>query len=34
VEIDRAKRQAVYSVNAPTQAQPADIAGIEAGGVN
>jgi len=34
VEIDRAKRQAVFIVKAPTQAQPADITGIEAAGVN
>jgi len=34
VAIDRAKRQAVFTVKAPTEAQPADIAGIEAAGVN
>ncbi len=34
VEIDRAKRQAVFTVKAPATAQPADIAGIEAAGVN
>ena len=30
VEIDRAKRTAVFTVKAPTGAQPSDIAGIEA----
>ena len=34
VEIDRSKRQAVFTVKAPATAQPADIAGIEAAGVN
>lgn len=34
VEIDRAKRQAVFTVKAPATAQPTDIAGIEAAGVN
>ncbi len=34
VEIDRTKRQAVFTVKAPATAQPADIAGIEAVGVN
>ena len=34
VEIDRAKRQAVFTVKAPATAQPAGIAGIEAAGVN
>ena len=32
VEIDRAKRIATFTVKAPTSAQPADIAGIEAAG--
>ena len=32
VEIDRAKRTATYTVQAPQGAQPADIAGIEAAG--
>ena len=32
VEIDRAKRTAVFTVKAPTGAQPSDIAGIEAAG--
>ena len=32
VEIDRAKRVATFTVNAPTGAQPSDIAGIEAAG--
>jgi benzoyl-CoA-dihydrodiol lyase len=32
VEIDRAKRTAVFTVKAPTGAQPADIAAIEAAG--
>ncbi len=34
VEIDRAKRTATFTVKAPTGAQPADIAGIEAAGNN
>jgi len=34
VEIDRAKRLATFTVQAPTGAQPTDIAGIEAAGVN
>ena len=34
VAIDRAKRQAVFTVKAPATAQPTDIAGIEAAGVN
>jgi benzoyl-CoA-dihydrodiol lyase len=34
VEIDRAKRQAVFTVKAPATAQPTDIAGIQAAGVN
>jgi benzoyl-CoA-dihydrodiol lyase len=34
VEIDRAKRTATWTVNAPTGAQPTDIAGIEALGAN
>ena len=34
VEIDRAKRQAVFTVKAPATAQPTDIAGIEAAGMN
>jgi len=34
VEIDRAKRVATFTVKAPTGAQPTDIAGIEAAGVN
>ncbi len=33
IEIDRARRQAVFTVKAPAAAQPADIAGIEAAGV-
>ena len=33
IEIDRAKRQAVFTVKAPATAQPTDIAGIEAAGV-
>jgi benzoyl-CoA-dihydrodiol lyase len=32
VEIDRAKRTATFTVKAPTGAQPADVAGIEAAG--
>ncbi len=32
VEIDRARRTATFTVKAPTGAQPADIAGIEAAG--
>lgn len=32
VEIDRAKRTAVFTVKAPTGAQPGDVAGIEAAG--
>ena len=32
VEIDRAKRNAVFTVKAPTGVQPTDIAGIEAAG--
>jgi benzoyl-CoA-dihydrodiol lyase len=32
VEIDRAKRTAIFTVKAPTGAQPTDIAGIEASG--
>ncbi|MGD9831313.1 MAG: 2,3-epoxybenzoyl-CoA dihydrolase [Piscinibacter sp.] len=32
VEIDRAKRTAVFTVKAPTGAQPTDVAGIEAAG--
>ena len=32
VEIDRAKRTATFTANAPTGAQPTDIAGIEAAG--
>jgi benzoyl-CoA-dihydrodiol lyase len=32
VEIDRAKRTAIFTVKAPTGAQPADVAGIEAAG--
>jgi len=34
VEIDRAKRIATFTVKAPATAQPTDIAGIEAAGVN
>ena len=34
VAIDRAKRTAVFTVKAPTGAQPADVAGIEAAGTN
>ena len=34
VEIDRAKRQAVFTVKAPATAQPTDIAGIQAAGMN
>ena len=34
VEIDRAKRTATFTVKAPAGAQPSDIAGIEAAGVN
>ncbi|WP_297728118.1 enoyl-CoA hydratase-related protein, partial [Limnohabitans sp. Rim8] len=34
VEIDRAKRIATFTVKAPATAQPADIAGIEAAGMN
>ena len=34
VEIDRAKRTATFTVKAPSGAQPGDIAGIEAAGVN
>jgi len=34
VEIDRAKRTATFTVKAPSGAQPSDIAGIEAAGVN
>ncbi len=34
VEIDRAKRTAVFTVKAPTGAQPTDAAGIEAAGAN
>jgi len=34
VEIDRVKRQAVFTVKAPATMQPTDIAGIEAAGVN
>jgi benzoyl-CoA-dihydrodiol lyase len=34
VEIDRAKRLATFTVKAPATAQPADIVGIEAAGVN
>ncbi len=34
VDIDRAKRVATFTVKAPTGAQPTDIAGIEAAGVN
>ena len=33
-DIDRAKRVATFTVKAPTGAQPTDIAGIEAAGVN
>ena len=34
VDIDRIKRVATFTVKAPTGAQPTDIAGIEAAGVN
>ena len=34
VDIDRTKRVATFTVKAPTGAQPTDIAGIEAAGVN
>ncbi len=34
VEIDRARRVATFTVQAPTGAQPADIAGIEAAGAH
>ncbi len=34
VEIDRAKRTAVFTVKAPTGAQPTDVAGIEAAGAD
>ena len=34
VEIDRAKRIATFTVKAPATAQPTDIAGIEAAGMN
>ncbi len=34
VEIDRAKRTAVFTVKAPTGVQPTDVAGIEAAGSN
>ena len=34
VEIDRAKRTAVFTVKAPTGAQPTDVSGIEAAGSN
>ncbi len=34
VQIDRSKRTATFTVQAPTGAQPADIAAIEAAGVN
>jgi benzoyl-CoA-dihydrodiol lyase len=34
VEIDRVKRTATFTVKAPAGAQPSDIAGIEAAGVN
>jgi benzoyl-CoA-dihydrodiol lyase len=34
VEIDRAKRTAVFTVKAPSGAQPTDVAGIEAAGSN
>jgi benzoyl-CoA-dihydrodiol lyase len=34
VQIDRAKRTATFTVKAPSGAQPADIAGIEAAGAN
>ena len=34
VDIDRAKRVATFTVKAPAGAQPTDIAGIEAAGVN
>ena len=34
VDIDRAKRVATFTVKAPSGAQPTDIAGIEAAGVN
>ena len=34
VDIDRAKRTATFTVKAPTSAQPSDVAGIVAAGVN
>ncbi len=34
VEIDRTRRVATFNVKAPTGAQPTDVAGIEAAGVN
>ncbi|MCU0931697.1 MAG: 2,3-epoxybenzoyl-CoA dihydrolase [Serpentinimonas sp.] len=34
VTIDRSKRHATFTVKAPTGAQPTDVAGIEAAGVN
>ncbi|HPM68999.1 MAG TPA: 2,3-epoxybenzoyl-CoA dihydrolase, partial [Piscinibacter sp.] len=34
VEIDRAKRTAVFTVKAPSGAQPSDVAGIEAAGAD
>ncbi len=34
VEIDRAKRNATFTVKAPVGAQPTDVAGIEAAGAN
>ncbi len=34
VDIDRAKRQATFTVKAPATAQPSDLAGIEAAGAN
>jgi benzoyl-CoA-dihydrodiol lyase len=34
VDIDRARRVATFTIQAPRSAQPADIAGIEAAGVN
>ena len=34
VEIDRTRRVATFTVKAPTGAQPTDVAGIEAAGVN
>ncbi|NML18947.1 2,3-epoxybenzoyl-CoA dihydrolase [Azohydromonas caseinilytica] len=33
VEIDRARRAATFTVSAPSQAQPTDVAGIEAAGI-